>query len=314
MANDNPIQLDVTFQSTEALDVNVGEMYKGGDGTFAGLSDVSFTDLQNAQIPKYNSETGKWENAEDSGGVTELSALEDVSLNEPSDGQVLTYNGEEWVNNDLPTPTTELEDLTDVALSSLTGGQALVYDAESEKWVNGTIEVITDYRYLDELPQINGITLIGNKTAEDLHLTWEGTQEQYDAIVSKNPAVTYFITDGVPATQTHNYSTTEQVVGTWVDGSPVYEKTIYNAGGTSGLVTIPHLISNLGRVISADVVGIDNYPSSDSQFVFARISNDGRNMGITGVTNTNIIIYIDTIFSSRVVDLYITIRYTKSSS
>lgn len=40
----------------------------GGSSTFADLEDVSFSDLQNGQIPKYNSGTGKWENANESGG------------------------------------------------------------------------------------------------------------------------------------------------------------------------------------------------------------------------------------------------------
>jgi hypothetical protein len=40
----------------------------GGSSTFAGLSDVDFTNLQNGQVPKYNSTTQKWENANESGG------------------------------------------------------------------------------------------------------------------------------------------------------------------------------------------------------------------------------------------------------
>lgn len=39
----------------------------GGSSTFADLDDVSFSDLQNGQIPKYNSTTQKWENANESG-------------------------------------------------------------------------------------------------------------------------------------------------------------------------------------------------------------------------------------------------------
>lgn len=40
----------------------------GGSSTFAGLDDVSFENLQNGQVAKYNSETHKWENADESGG------------------------------------------------------------------------------------------------------------------------------------------------------------------------------------------------------------------------------------------------------
>lgn len=40
----------------------------GGSSTFAGLSDVDITNVQNGQIPKYNSTTQKWENGNESSG------------------------------------------------------------------------------------------------------------------------------------------------------------------------------------------------------------------------------------------------------
>ena len=45
----------------------------GGSGeasSFSELADVNFSDLQNGQIPKYNSDTEKWENADESSGLT----------------------------------------------------------------------------------------------------------------------------------------------------------------------------------------------------------------------------------------------------
>ena len=40
----------------------------GGSSTFAGLDDVSFSSVQDGQVPKYNSTTHKWENADESDG------------------------------------------------------------------------------------------------------------------------------------------------------------------------------------------------------------------------------------------------------
>lgn len=40
----------------------------GGSSTFADLEDVDLTNPQNGQVPKYNATTGKWENANESGG------------------------------------------------------------------------------------------------------------------------------------------------------------------------------------------------------------------------------------------------------
>lgn len=49
----------------------------------------------------------------------------------------------------------------------------------------------------------------------------------------------------------HTYSTTEQVVGTWIDGKPIYEKTVdlgYLAN--NGTIYVNHDISNIGDVVS----------------------------------------------------------------
>lgn len=71
----------------------------------------------------------------------------------------------------------------------------------------------SDYEDLENLPSINGVTLIGNKTSEDLGITGGGSSG-----------------GGT------NYSSTDHVVGKWTDGTTdVYEKTLraqltYNSG------------------------------------------------------------------------------------
>jgi hypothetical protein len=51
----------------------------------------------------------------------------------------------------------------------------------------------------------------------------------------------------------HTYSTTEQVVGTWIDGRTVYEKTFEFENPSTGNTVLNHGITNFGSVIS--VVG-----------------------------------------------------------
>ena len=60
----------------------------GGSSTLAGLDDVSFDNLQNGQIPKYNSTTQKWENADESGGGSgrEYSETEHITGDKWIDG------------------------------------------------------------------------------------------------------------------------------------------------------------------------------------------------------------------------------------
>lgn len=104
----------------------------GGSSTFAGLDDVSFDNLQNGQVPKYNSETQKWENADESGGG---GTVTDVQV----DG-VSVVNQQGVAEIEMPTPPSvpgELSDLSDVQFSNLTDHQPLRYNATSQKWVNG---------------------------------------------------------------------------------------------------------------------------------------------------------------------------------
>ena len=112
----------------------------------------------------------------------------------------------------------------------------------------------------------------------------------------------------------HNYSTTEQIVGTWVDGSPVYEKT----------------------VVAKNI----NYPTVGDGYVIGTILNSNEIIEITGtITNSTKTIkhalpYIND--SSKVttirfnvssgelllrsfdtwssLDVIVTIRYTKTST
>ena len=70
--------------------------------SFAQLSDTSFSNLTNGQIPKWNSTSGKWENANESGGggASSLAELSDTTISSPADGQILKWDGttSKWVN------------------------------------------------------------------------------------------------------------------------------------------------------------------------------------------------------------------------
>ena len=58
----------------------------------------------------------------------------------------------------------------------------------------------------------------------------------------------------------HCYSTTEQVVATWIDGKPVYEKTyvLENALSLSPNTWVQTTISNSGIKMILKVIGIDS--------------------------------------------------------
>ena len=103
--------------------------WKNGNGhgdiinstVFAGLDDVSFDNLQNGQIPKYNSTTQKWENANESGGG---GTVTDVQVDGTS---VVNQQGVAEIT--MPTPPTPDYPVTDVKVngtSVVSNKQALI--------------------------------------------------------------------------------------------------------------------------------------------------------------------------------------------
>lgn len=97
----------------------------------------------------------------------------------------------------------------------------------------------------------------------------------------------------------HNYSTTEQVVGTWIDGSTIYEITYelqteievsYSSWTSSGIT-----LTNIVRVIGVDLLGASNYQGG----ALANIQN-----------NT---LMVQTTRNSNAYAKYIVLRYTKTT-
>jgi len=114
----------------------------------------------------------------------------------------------------------------------------------------------------------------------------------------------------------HTYSTTEQVVGTWIDGSPVYEKTQYISAlpsSTGDWVNYPHGISNFDRLISVSATAYNSDIPQQLNIPHVSVSSTmlAPQMAIS-VSKTNIAFIVGQDRSSW--EAYVTIRYTKSST
>ena len=111
----------------------------------------------------------------------------------------------------------------------------------------------------------------------------------------------------------HTYSTDEQVVGTWIDGSPVYEKTQYISALPSSVgdwVNYPHGISNFDRLISVSGTAYSSVIPQQLNLPHVAITIAAQ---ITiSVSDTNIAFIVGQDRSSW--EAYVTIRYTKSST
>lgn len=107
----------------------------------------------------------------------------------------------------------------------------------------------------------------------------------------------------------HTYSTDEQEVGTWIDGSPVYEKVV-DLGALPNNTTknVAHNISNLGRVIQAEL-SADNGANWITIPYATTNSTDLRYQLGFWITDTNIAIKSE--WDRSAFSGYAILRYTK---
>lgn len=125
---------------------------------------------------------------------------------------------------------------------------------------------------------------------------------------------------GVPA---HHYSNDEQVVGTWVDGSTLYEKTLYfnnkKATLSNSTCELVHGITNIGTVKFVESAYVDFDGGTDWATAMNTISANGNNYNFEWVVGSDAI-YLKSgtnglEFSASENRSYLfTIQYTKSST
>lgn len=89
------------------------------------LCDVIITNATTGQVLTFDG--NHWVNADASGGAESLDELTDVEITTPVNGEVLTYQDGTWVNQSIPDVPEALDDLTDVTITTPLNGQGLVY-------------------------------------------------------------------------------------------------------------------------------------------------------------------------------------------
>lgn len=113
---------------------------------------------------------------------------------------------------------------------------------------------------------------------------------------------------GIPAV---HYSTEEQVIGTWVDGSTLYQKTI-NVGTISSDTIVAHGIANLDTII--DYSGFGVYGSADKAVMPFQNPANSTGFGLNYYDATNLYLKKSSGLGSNFSGCYLTIRYTKTST
>lgn len=113
----------------------------------------------------------------------------------------------------------------------------------------------------------------------------------------------------------HNYSTDEHVVGTWIDGKPIYEKTLIlnNQYLSSGFTDILHGIDNIDMYV--DLKGNYKNLSNSNSLLLSHMNTNGLHLSIGAWCENKTTIRISAGSSmSGNYNIYLTIQYTKTTN
>ena len=114
------------------------------------------------------------------------------------------------------------------------------------------------------------------------------------------------------------YSTNEQVVGKWIDGKPIYRKTMEFSNLSAGENNIPHGIADV------DIIMVDRDHSFATNGTYSELWQLGNtnssasnfsqfSVSLVWTTNSKFDVYIGSGLASRLPKLVITFEYTKTT-
>lgn len=101
-----------------------------------------------------------------------------------------------------------------------------------------------------KLTYANKVALNENAEISDINKVTDSNMNEIKTVVNNNDDE--MITINTNLTNATTYSTTETVVGTWINGKPIYRKVIVLESGTihAGYYEYNHNISNLDKVLN----------------------------------------------------------------
>ena len=315
----------------------------GGSSTLDGLTDVDLSSPTNGQILKYNSTTQKWENADEGGSSqrTYLGQLIPRVIGTDSHITVSSSNNNypSWgaFNGTSPTILSNPESnscwLPEVDLTNqyiqyhfdapryFTKINIYCFSNYSTNWVGDIkIEGSSDGSTWENILASGGSTYeltadYQSMTNVEIDLddtdTWEYIRVTFVDAMSIAYQPSCFVDEiyvyGGVETTILNYSTSEQNTGlTWIDGKPIFQKTIYYAPNISSSATIDS---------SLNTSNVDYFVCTELSYV---VNNTYRGCGLQIEVNINSNgINVDRNNApsfDTLTDVYATIRYTKVST
>ena len=237
------------------------------------------------------------------GGSTTLAGLDDTLIANPSDGQVLGYDGatNKWRNKADQSqacykPTDDLgSDIEDNDYFPTYQGRSALWSRKNIKWsrVKATLKTYFDTLY-GTITAGTGLEL--NNAEMSIKEFESGDMEE---VMSPLPSVQ-------PRYQ--KYSTEEQIVGEWIGGEPLYQctysTTITSTSGTIGSMPTGALPKNIWGAVRYNSNGsIEAIPKYDSDSNRCKIYTDGTAVKYACSSG----------YASSSLAIWVTVQYTKTT-
>lgn len=179
------------------IDNNLGG--GGGSSSLAGLTDVSLSSPTNGQVLSYNSVSQKWENANGGGGSGDTYNVYGAFI----DTANVIVSRTSYHGNDSYTATEDCFVSYEVACP-----------ANDNAYVEIDGVAVCEFYFPMVCFASDNIPLKAGQT-----ISFSNAYSGYSSYYT-----VYGITQGVNQVG-HHYSTSEQVIGTWTNGKPLYERT-----------------------------------------------------------------------------------------
>ena len=268
--------------------------------------------------------------------INSINDINDVEITDAQDGQAIVYDEEndKWINKVVQGSSNIIDDT--IATANKTWSSHKISEAIgaiqntinnnndsiettliAANWDSNGEQTIT-FDYLpDDIDGVIGIPISASVTQKEefancvISVIAQDINELTFKAVTKPtidlPIMIYTGAESYVEART-NYSTTEKVIGTWIDGKPIYQKTI-DCGSlpNTTIKTIAHNISNIDSFVKIE--GIAQNGSNGAPIPFTAIVQTDQLAVYVNATNISIVSGKDR--SSY--NAYITLQYTKTT-
>ena len=200
----------------------------------------------------------------------------------------------------------QLNDVTDLHIDKLISAEGLISDHSDRTYPRGLITTTSGLASREiYMPDANTIRRNGDQfSCFEIILYYTKTTD--------TPGSGTWTPSGGYA---HHYSTTEQVIGTWIDGKPLYEQSIVytnSSGLSSGTTTLETIATGLNMIPGGVRSIIYNTDGRQYPFPYAK-TDGGSQIYYNKISGDVVFLGQNDTWGTGWNKLYIVLQYTKDS-